>query len=283
MEELYIENQSVIRRIERDKVMNREEFLRELERLLGVISESDRVDAIAYYNDYFDEAGSENEQEVIRELGSPAKVANMIIEDLKAANTSAFRDYASPEEDASYYEHSNNYEQTDYNKQSGSNQQEDYTQQTSYNQQTNYNQYTNGSYTSSYHREHQEKKDIPWILILIIAVLTFPLWIGIVAGLFGGAIGLIAALFGIVMALFGSGIGLTFGGLGLAIGGIVQLAVGPFEGVIMIGVGAILAAIGVLLLLLFVLLAFQWIPALVRVIVKACKGVAHRNEGGNEI
>ena len=114
-------------------------------------------------------------------------------------------------------------------------------------------------------------------------MLTFPLWIGIVGGLFGVAIGLIGALFGIIMALLGSGIGLTFGGIGLAIGGIVQLAAVPFEGVIMIGVGSILAAIGMLLLLLFTLLACQWIPALIRVIIKACKGASRRNEGGNEI
>ena len=28
-----------------------------------------------YYNDYFDDAGSENEEKVIEELGSPAKLA----------------------------------------------------------------------------------------------------------------------------------------------------------------------------------------------------------------
>ena len=31
-----------------------------------------------YYNDYFDDAGSENEEKVIEELGSPAKLAETI-------------------------------------------------------------------------------------------------------------------------------------------------------------------------------------------------------------
>ena len=35
--------------------MNRVEFMQQLERLLCDIPQSDRLDAIAYYNDYFDE------------------------------------------------------------------------------------------------------------------------------------------------------------------------------------------------------------------------------------
>ena len=64
--------------------MNRVEFMKQLERLLGDIPENDRLDAITYYNDYFDEAGVENEAQVIRELGSPGKVAAIIKADLNA-------------------------------------------------------------------------------------------------------------------------------------------------------------------------------------------------------
>ena len=62
--------------------MNRVEFMKELERLLWDIPEHDRLDAIAYYNDYFDEAGVEHEADVLRELGSPARVASIIKADL---------------------------------------------------------------------------------------------------------------------------------------------------------------------------------------------------------
>ena len=63
--------------------MNRQEFLRQLESLLYAIPANERADALAYYNDYFDEAGTENEQNVIQELGSPQKVAQSIIENLR--------------------------------------------------------------------------------------------------------------------------------------------------------------------------------------------------------
>ena len=62
--------------------MNRVEFMRQLENLLWDLPESDRLDAIAYYNDYFDEAGIENEEKVLRELGSPERVASIIKADL---------------------------------------------------------------------------------------------------------------------------------------------------------------------------------------------------------
>ena len=73
--------------------MNRVEFMETLSRLLQDIPEEDRIDALKYYNDYFDDAGSENEQNVIEELESPEKVAMKIkadredIEDGKEGGT----------------------------------------------------------------------------------------------------------------------------------------------------------------------------------------------------
>lgn len=55
--------------------MNRIEFMTELAALLQDISVEERKEAMQYYNDYFDDAGGENEEQIIKELGSPAKVA----------------------------------------------------------------------------------------------------------------------------------------------------------------------------------------------------------------
>lgn len=60
--------------------MNRTEFMNELQRLLWDIPESERREALQYYNDYFDDAGPENEAKVIKELGSPEQVAKTIRE-----------------------------------------------------------------------------------------------------------------------------------------------------------------------------------------------------------
>lgn len=61
--------------------MNRTEFIQELERLLSDLPENERNEAIQYYNDYFDDAGAENEESVIQALGSPETVAMSIRKD----------------------------------------------------------------------------------------------------------------------------------------------------------------------------------------------------------
>lgn len=60
--------------------MNRIQFMEMLERLLKDLPENERQEAIQYYNDYFDDAGPENEAQIIDELGSPAQVARTIRE-----------------------------------------------------------------------------------------------------------------------------------------------------------------------------------------------------------
>lgn len=54
--------------------MNRKQFMEQLERLLSDITEAERQEALEYYEGYFDDAGPENEGEVIRELGNPGKL-----------------------------------------------------------------------------------------------------------------------------------------------------------------------------------------------------------------
>jgi len=60
--------------------MNKKKFLKKLTRLLRRLPEEEREAALRYYREYFDEAGNENEQRVIEELGSPEKVAEEILQ-----------------------------------------------------------------------------------------------------------------------------------------------------------------------------------------------------------
>ena len=207
--------------------MRREEFMRELEYLLRDIPANEREDALAYYENYFDEAGAENEQQVMKELGSPASVAEKILAD---------------------------------------------TQQT--------------------HREENDsvtpegKKSMSTgtkILIAVIIILTFPLWIGVVAGLFGALIGIIGAAFGIVVGLLGATFGLVVGGVGLIIGGIMLLALYPAVGLASVGIGAVLVAIGILVAVLCAWCLGVWLPKGIKKLFHWIKSLLHRKEGGNEI
>lgn len=59
--------------------MNKQEYLSELESHLASISEEERVNALRFYEEYFEDAGPENEQQVISELGKPFALAKSII------------------------------------------------------------------------------------------------------------------------------------------------------------------------------------------------------------
>ena len=55
--------------------MNKNVFLVDLSKCLGFMTDSEREDALEYYKELFEEAGPENEQKVLAQLGSPMKVA----------------------------------------------------------------------------------------------------------------------------------------------------------------------------------------------------------------
>lgn len=234
--------------------MNRQEFLRQLESLLKNIPENERQDALAYYNDYFDEAGVENEQNVIQELGSPQKVAQSIVDDVRSL---------------------------EYNKAEGYEDMSGAYEQSAYQNQTTYQ---NQGY-STYQDVEKKGKFKTWqiVLIVVLLIITSPVLLGVVTGLFGGLVGLLGGLFGILVGIFGSALGLLIGGIALFGTGIMSMMVIPVEGVTCMGVGLLMVSLGVLLALLFVLLTFVWLPKLVKAIVGWIKGLFHRNEGGNEI
>ncbi|MDF3002435.1 MAG: hypothetical protein K0Q48_2554, partial [Bacillota bacterium] len=58
--------------------MNRSEFFRNLEQELSRMPAEERQAALDYYHEYFDDAGEENEQKVLEELGSPNQLAAKI-------------------------------------------------------------------------------------------------------------------------------------------------------------------------------------------------------------
>lgn len=62
--------------------MNKESYLNELAHHLKKLPKEDYQNAMAYYTEYFEEAGPENESQVIEELGSPKEVAAELVQEL---------------------------------------------------------------------------------------------------------------------------------------------------------------------------------------------------------
>ncbi|MDD6067022.1 MAG: DUF1700 domain-containing protein [Firmicutes bacterium] len=59
--------------------MNKEKYLAELSKKLRRLPRQEYMSAMAYYREYFEDAGPEMEEQVIKDLGTPSEVANEII------------------------------------------------------------------------------------------------------------------------------------------------------------------------------------------------------------
>lgn len=65
--------------------MTRTEYLAALDRYLRRLPKADYQEAMEYFEEYFDEAGPENEAQVMAELGTPKEAANDIIHNILSA------------------------------------------------------------------------------------------------------------------------------------------------------------------------------------------------------
>ena len=63
--------------------MNRNDYMAALRRALSILPEEERASALRYYEEYFDDAGPENEGRVIADLGDPQTVAAQILADYR--------------------------------------------------------------------------------------------------------------------------------------------------------------------------------------------------------
>lgn len=59
--------------------MNRTEYLKQLDKYLKRLPAADYQNAMEYFTEYFDEAGPQGEEQVIRELGTPKEAASELL------------------------------------------------------------------------------------------------------------------------------------------------------------------------------------------------------------
>ncbi|GFI49097.1 hypothetical protein IMSAGC020_00293 [Lachnospiraceae bacterium] len=203
--------------------MNRIEFMTELAALLQDVPEEERRDAMKFYNDYFDDAGEENEQQVIAELENPAKVAATIKEDLGSASREqgeytekGFRD--------SRFENKEMPAGRDY-------QGRDY----------------QGTGYESYGEQTPPKTNNALKIFLIILLVIFgapviiPLAVAVIAVLAACGIALLALFLSLIVA----SAAVVFAGVCVFIAGVLSLIPEIAVGLALIGTGLILTAIGV--------------------------------------
>lgn len=237
--------------------MRKEEFLEKLEMLLSDISEEEREEAMAFYRSYFDDAGAGNEARIIAELESPENVAETIKRDLGMVTVSA-------QEEHFYEDASESYDNANYGNQQSSD--------TYYRWSENQHNNPYGNYTDNQQTEQgQEKRNNWWIpLIIVIAVLAFPGWFGVLMGIIGTIIGLSAALIGITFSMFV--VGAVFVGLGIAmLAGLGAAIVSIPVGLAFVGSGLLILALALLLLLACVGVFGKFLPWACKGIINLCK------------
>ena len=220
--------------------MRREEFLRRLEWLLSDVSEEERADAMAFYRSYFEDAGEGNEARILEELGSPESVAEIIKRDLgMVAVSSAGK---TEETQGTYDESSYTYTYRSQQKKG----------------QTINNDSVNPSY-------NEKKNNSTLIWVIVIAVLTCPLWLGVVTGLFGTIFGFSVTLIACTFAV------LVMGAVFVGVGITMLLGISGAAGMAFIGAGLIVLAIALLLINACVWIFGKFFPWAVRGIVALCK------------
>ncbi len=227
--------------------MNRQEFMRRLEQLLEGIPEEEKREAIAYYTSYFEDAGEENEEKIIRELESPEKVAATIRADFPGCNSS---ETASSGDQQNYNGTNQNMGQQNYN---GANQ--------------NMGQQ---NYSGAVQKEDNTTRNI---LLIILLVITSPIWGSILVAIGGALIGVIGGLFGIA-------VGCVIGGVAVVGVAITILVTGAISlGFISMGDGLLMIAIGLCAAGLLVLVCGKFLPWLAKGIANLWRGL-FKEKGG---
>lgn len=218
--------------------MSREEFMRQLENLLNDVSEEEKKEALEYYRGYFEDAGEENEERILKELESPEKVAQIIKADLGMGKS---------QEGGVYTERG-------YEEECFSQKQE------------------MGTVGSSARQAVNDAKGWKILLIVVAAVFTSPIWVGLLGGLLGGAMGLLAALLGIMATaacLAGAFYMAAVTVVGVGIGELVAGGVGA--GTALLGAGFLILALAVLATIACVWLYGGVFPWMIKGVISLCR------------
>ena len=292
--------------------MNKKLFLDELHRLLSDLPPEERNQAIKYYEDYFEDAGPENEQAILKELGSPQELANQIKattqDDIEYGQGSSFHRsaaypefYAQKEQSDSQNENNSAFKQTKDGFQQGHQQAGNGFNNNSYQQAGNgfsnnnnyyYKQAGNGfnnngyrqtgnGFNNSYqqaangynsHYQQQSTRKAAWIVLF--ALLAITIGLPCLSVLFGILLAIFSVIVSIVLALFGTGGGLMIGGIASFFGSFFMTAASGTGAVLFtMGIGLVLFAIGALIIWIGVLFCIRFLPALFQASWKAAKSV----------
>ncbi len=207
--------------------MSRKAFMARLDELLADITEAEKEEALSYYEEYFEDAGPEKEEEVISSLGSPEKVAATIKAGL-SENAQEEGEFSETGYTNSYYDVKD--EVATINKRKG----------------------LGGLGTGG------------WVIILILCLFALPVLGPLLLGVLGTIFGLLVAVVAVIFAVFVTGVALVASAIALVVAGFATLFSAPIVGVALLGAALVVAGIGILAAILGLWVVTKVIPPLLR-------------------
>lgn len=272
-------------------MMNRKEFMERLEVLLAVIPEEERQEALKFYTDYFEDAGEENEAQVIRELGSPENVAAFIKADLKGEDSDSGEFTENGYSDSRFEQRADPVPRPNrYKRAEGG-----YTYHSTQNGYSSYrgSSYERGPYGSKSYKDETDRDDsygtdneyqeqprtskalkIVLVILIALAVTSFAWPLLLI---------LVCVVAGIVFAAFGLFAGIAVGAVALMIIGFVIFILGLTKilsalpiALLTSGSGLIIFIIGLIATVAAVKLCIVVFPAIFRMIVEIIRWPFHR-------
>ncbi len=268
--------------------MSRIDFINELERILSDIPIEERKEAIQYYNDYFADAGEDREEEIIKELGSPARVAGIIKADLNLSGEDhenrgyftekGFQDTVYTDEKYEIVktakpEREENQEEQRATASAGSTA-SDGTAAAGNGTGTDGGPGRSNAGTNGYQGTNSDNGNKPnntnMALIILLLIFAIPIGLPLFFGFLGVAFGLVAASFGMVIGFGAAGVAMIAVGAALFVIGVVQINI-PLALLALCGGGLFVFGLGILFLLASVMLCRKLIPAMIRGVVNLCR------------
>ena len=218
--------------------MTKDEFLEALRQNLRSLPEAEQQDALHYYKEYLDEAGPENEAQVLADLGDPVLLAKNIIANSTFALSRAPDpgDAPAQEETPPPPEPESPFQEQTYDSHLGQDGQ-------------------NGRQGGSGQQGQPGRSHLPLILIILTSVIWGPLLITFLAGVISLLAGLVAAGAGLFAGLLGAA-ATTVAGIVI---GVPLSFTSPKDGLLLLGMALVSAG---LLLLLWLLTRWLFATAL---------------------
>lgn len=251
--------------------ISREEYLWQLSQQLYRIPAEEREAALEYYRNYFEEAGTENEEHVMSELGSPEELAKSIIADVmddgrhdtvKEPLVNRGTAYSSAGAQEPGWEK--------YRRQMEREEREVFGAGAA----ASYADRSGGNEGGAGRRG----KGINIWMILFLLV-TCPVWGGILLGVLGVMIGLVCGIFGLAIGLVVTVIALI---VSLLVGGLIGIVKAlfavitvPFAAGFVICLSIVMIAGGILLVGLFSGIVKRLLPVVFKLLGRMIGGIIH--------